>query len=135
MIRKVSHIAVAVPDVEAAAKTYELLGLSLSGRETVPGRKVTVGFIPVGETNIELVQPTSPDSPIAKFLEQRGPGLQHICFEVDDAQAEFDRLTAAGVRLIDRSPQPGAHGTLVFFIHPHSTGGVLIEISQPPARD
>lgn len=135
MIKKLSHIAVAVPSIDEAAKAYELLGLKMASRETVPGRKVTVGFIPVGETRIELVQPTSPDSPIAKFLEQRGSGLQHICFEVDDARAEFDRLTAAGVRLIDKSPQPGAHGTLVFFIHPHSTGGVLIEVSQPATQD
>jgi methylmalonyl-CoA/ethylmalonyl-CoA epimerase len=133
MIKKVSHIAVAVPDVDQAAKAYALLGLQMSGKETVPGRNVTVGFIPVGETRIELVQPDAPDSPIAKFLEQRGPGLQHICFEVDDADAEFKRLSEAGVRLIDKAPQPGAHGTRVFFIHPHSTGGVLIEISQPPA--
>lgn len=133
VIRKLSHVAVAVPNIDEAAKAYELLGLQMSGRETVPGRKVTVGFIPVGETRIELVQPDSPDSPIAKFLEQRGPGLQHICFEVDDADAEFRRLSEAGVRIIDKSPQSGAHGTKVFFIHPHSTGGVLVEISQPPS--
>ncbi|MEO0081696.1 MAG: methylmalonyl-CoA epimerase [candidate division WOR-3 bacterium] len=133
MIRRIAHIAIAVPDVDMAAKFYEQqLGLKLEGRETVPHRKVTVGFIPVGETRIELVQPDSPDSPIAKFLSERGPGLQHICFEVDDAQAEFDRLARAGVRIIDKAPQAGAHGTKVFFIHPHSAGGVLIEISQPP---
>jgi len=134
MIRKVAHIAIAVPDVDEAARFYaENLGLNLAGKETVPGRKVVVGFIPVGDTRIELVQPDSADSPIAKFLEQRGPGLQHVCFETDDAEAEFARLSAAGVRLIDKSPQPGAHGAKVFFIHPASTGGVLIEISQPAA--
>lgn len=134
MITRLAHVAVAVPAVDEAAQFYtEKLGLSLAGRETVPGRKVTVGFIPVGDTRIELVQPDSPDSPIAKFLEQRGPGLQHICFETDDAEAEFARLSAAGVRLIDKSPQPGAHGAKVFFIHPASTGGVLVEISQPAA--
>src|SRR5512136_2184518 len=117
MIKKLSHIAVAVPNVDEAAKAYKLLGLSMGGKETVPGRKVTVGFIPVGETRIELVQPTSPDSPIAKFLEQRGPGLQHICLEVDDIDAEFKRLTEAGVRMVDKSPQPGAHGSKVCFIH------------------
>ncbi len=134
MIKKVSHIAVAVPDIEQAAKAYALLGLTMTGKETVPGRKVTVGFIPIGETRIELVQPDSLDSPIAKFLEQRGPGLQHICFEVDDADAEFKRLSEAGVRIIDKSPQAGAHGTKVFFIHPHSTGGVLVEMSEPPRQ-
>jgi len=131
MVRKVSHIAIAVPDIEQAAKFYEeKLGLRLVGREDVAGSKVTVGFIPVGETRIELVQPAAPDSPITKFLETRGPGLQHICFEVDDVAAELKRLDSAGVKLIDKVPHPGAHGTMVGFIHPASTGGVLVELSQ-----
>jgi len=131
VIRKVSHIAIAVPDVEQAAKFYaDKLGLKLVGREDVAGSKVSVGFIPVGETRIELVQPAAPDSPITKFLETRGPGLQHICFEVDDVAAELARLDAAGVRLIDQVPHPGAHNTMVGFIHPSATGGVLVELSQ-----
>jgi len=131
MVKKVSHVAIAVHSVEEAAKFYtEKLGLSVSGKEVVAGAKVRVGFIPVGETRIELVQPDSPDSPITKFLETRGPGLQHICFEVDDVAAELKRLDAAGVRLIDKVPHPGAHGTMVGFIHPSATGGVLIELSQ-----
>jgi methylmalonyl-CoA epimerase len=117
--------------VDEAAKFYEeKLGLRLVGREDVAGSKVTVGFIPVGETRIELVQPAAPDSPITKFLETRGPGLQHICFEVDDVAAELKRLDADGVRLIDKVPHPGAHGTMVGFIHPSATGGVLVELSQ-----
>jgi methylmalonyl-CoA/ethylmalonyl-CoA epimerase len=132
MVKGLAHVAIAVPDVDEAAKFYEgKLGLKLSGKESVPGRKVTVGFIEVGNTRIELVQPDSPDSPIAKFLEQRGPGLQHICLEVDDIDAEFARLKAAGVRMTDDAPRPGAHGTKVTFIHPSSTGGVLVELSQP----
>jgi methylmalonyl-CoA epimerase len=135
MVKKIAHIAVAVPSVDDAARFYSgRLGLKMTSKETVPGRKVTVGFIPVGETRIELVQPDSPDSPIARFLEQRGPGLQHICFEVDDVEAEFKRLTEAGVRMVDKTPQPGAHGTKVCFIHPHSTGGVLIELSEQPRK-
>jgi len=131
MVKKISHIAVAVPDIEQAAKFYaEKLGLKLVGREDVSGSKVTVGFIPVGETRIELVQPAAPDSPITKFLETRGPGLQHICFEVDDVVAELRRLDGEGVRLIDKVPHPGAHNTMVGFIHPSSTGGVLVELSQ-----
>lgn len=131
MVKKISHIAVAVRDVDEAAKFYvDNLGLAVSGREVVAGAKVRVGFIPVGETRIELVQPDSPDSPITKFLETRGPGLQHICFEVDDVTAELKRLEAAGVRLIDKVPHPGAHGTMVGFIHPSATGGVLVELSQ-----
>ena len=131
MIKKVSHIAIAVPDIEEAAEFYtEKLGLAVSGREVVAGAKVKVGFIPVGETRIELLQPDSPDSPITKFLETRGPGLQHICFEVDDVAAELKRLDAAGVKLIDKVPHAGAHGTMVGFIHPSATGGVLVELSQ-----
>lgn len=131
MVKKVSHVAIAVPDIEQAAKFYtEKLGLNLVGREDIAGSKVTVGFIPVGETRIELVQPDSPDSPITRFLETRGPGLQHICFEVDDVAAELKRLDAAGVKLIDKVPHPGAHGTMVGFIHPAATGGVLVELSQ-----
>jgi methylmalonyl-CoA/ethylmalonyl-CoA epimerase len=131
MVKKVSHVAIAVQNVEEAAKFYvEKLGLAFSGKEVVAGSKVRVGFIPVGETRIELVQPDSPDSPVTKFIETRGPGLQHICFEVDDVAAELKRLGAAGVRLIDNMPHPGAHGTMVGFIHPSATGGVLVELSQ-----
>jgi len=131
MVKRVSHVAIAVPNVEVAAKFYEeKLGLKLVGREDVAGSKVTVGFIPVGETRIELVQPAASDSPIAKFLDTRGSGLQHICFEVDDVVAELKRLGAAGVRLIDKVPHPGAHGTMVGFIHPSATGGVLVELSE-----
>ncbi len=136
MIKKIDHIAIAVPDIEDVARFYEeKLGLKVAHRETVPASKVRVGFIPVGQTRIELVQPDSADSPIAGFLEKRGPGLQHICFEVDDIAAELEKLKAAGVRLINETPVPGAHGTRVGFIHPKATGGVLIELSQPPDRD
>jgi methylmalonyl-CoA epimerase len=131
MVRKVSHVAIAVPNVDDAARFYaEKLGLAMVGREEVAGSKVVVGFIPVGETRIELVQPAAPDSTITKFLETRGPGLQHICFEVDDVAEELKRLDAAGVRLIDKVPHPGAHGTMVGFIHPSATGGVLVELSE-----
>jgi methylmalonyl-CoA epimerase len=131
VVKKVSHIAIAVPNVDEASKFYsEKLGLAMVGREDVAGSKVTVGFIPVGETRIELVQPAAPDSPVARFLETRGPGLQHICFEVDDVAAELRRLGAAGVKLIDKVPHPGAHGTMVGFIHPSATGGVLVELSE-----
>lgn len=134
MIKRVNHVAVAVPDIEEAAKFWKLLGLEMSGRETVPTNKVRVGFIPVGESRIELVQPDSPDSPVAKFIEQRGPGIQHLCLEVDNLDAEVARLKAAGVRLINETPVAGAHGYRVVFVHPKSTGGVLLELSQPPAE-
>jgi methylmalonyl-CoA epimerase len=131
MVKRVSHVAIAVSDVAEAARFYEeRLGLKMVGREDVSAAKVTVGFIPVGETRIELVQPASPESPISRFLETRGPGLQHICFEVDDVAAELKRLEAAGVKLIDKVPRPGAHGTMVGFIHPSAAGGVLVELSE-----
>lgn len=135
MIKKLAHIAIAVPDIEAAATFYRArLGLDLQGRERVPHRKVTVGFIELGGTKIEFVQPDAEDAPVAKFLRERGAGLHHICFEVDDIDAEFRRLAAAGVRIVDPEPQPGAGGTRAFFIHPKSTGGVLVELSQPGGR-
>ncbi|MGB9742052.1 MAG: methylmalonyl-CoA epimerase [candidate division WOR-3 bacterium] len=131
MIKKIAHIAIAVNSVDQAAGFYaEQLGLKLTGRETVPHRGVTVGFIQIGDSKIELVQPDKPDAPVARFLAERGPGLHHICFEVDNIDAEFSRLKAAGVRIVDPEPQTGAGGTRAFFIHPKSTGGVLIELSQ-----
>jgi len=133
MVKKINHIAIAVPDIDEAARFYEQhLGLRMSGVESVPSNRVRAGFIPVGDTRIELVQPESADSPIAKFLEKRGPGFQHLCFEVDDIASELARLDAAGVRLVNKTPVDGAHGCRVGFIHPAATGGVLIELSQPP---
>jgi methylmalonyl-CoA/ethylmalonyl-CoA epimerase len=133
MIKKVHHIAIAVPDIEEAARFYERhLGLKMSGVESVPSNKVKAGFIPIGDTRIELVQPETPDSPVARFIDKHGPGFQHLCFEVDDVAAELARLDAAGVRLVNKAPVDGAHGCKVGFIHPAATGGVLIELSQPP---
>jgi len=131
MVKKINHVAIAVPDIGAAARFYEqYLGLKLAGTERVPSNKVKVGFLPVGESRIELVQPDAPDSPVAAFLEKRGPGIQHLCLEVDDIDAELARLKAAGVRLINEAPVPGAHGYRVAFVHPSATGGVLLELSQ-----
>ena len=133
MIKRINHVAIAVPNLDEAAKNWEaLLGLQMSGRERVASNKVEVGFIPVGESRLELVQPDSPDSPVAKFIERRGPGIQHLCFEVDDIEVELTRLKTAGVRLINEEPVAGAHGYRVAFVHPASTGGVLVELSQPP---
>ncbi|MFO7676134.1 MAG: methylmalonyl-CoA epimerase [bacterium] len=133
MITKINHVAIAVENLDASAQTWQtLLGIRLSGRERVLSNKVEVGFIPVGESRLELVQPDAPDSPVAKFIEKRGPGLQHLCFEVDDLRAELARLRAAGVRLVNEEPAVGAHGYLVAFVHPAAAGGVLVELSQPP---
>ncbi|MEO0098948.1 MAG: methylmalonyl-CoA epimerase [candidate division WOR-3 bacterium] len=131
MIKKIDHIAIAVSNLKEAARFYEEnLGLKLSGDENLPEQGVKVGFIQIGEVRIELVEPLSPTSPISKFLAEKGPGLHHICFEVDDIEKELSRLAEAGVRLIDSKPRPGAHNTKVAFIHPKASGGVLIEFSQ-----
>lgn len=131
MIKKISHIAVAVHDIHEAAKFYQtLLGLTLGGVEEVESQKTRVGFFKIGETNIELVQPTQPDSPLAAFLETKGPGIHHICFEVDDVDAEVKGFLEKGAIMIDRKPRAGAHNTKIAFVHPKTAGGVLFELCQ-----
>jgi methylmalonyl-CoA/ethylmalonyl-CoA epimerase len=133
MVRRIDHIAIAVHDIDEAAKFYrDILKLDLSGVEVVTEQKTRVGFFKIGENNIELVQPASDDSPLVKFLETRGPGIHHICLEVDDIEWEVEELKKRGARMIDEKPRPGAHNTQVAFIHPKSSGGVLIELNQLP---
>lgn len=133
MIKRIDHIAIAVNDIDDVARFYtDTLKLDLSGVEVVTGQKAKVGFLEIGESNIELVQPASDDSPLVKFLETRGPGIHHICFEVEDIQKEVEALNKQGVRMIDETPRPGAHNTRVAFIHPKSSGGVLIELNELP---
>jgi methylmalonyl-CoA epimerase len=133
MIKKVNHIAIAVKDLDQAAKFYQnTLGLSLSGVEVVAEQKTKVGFFKIGESNIELVQPAEPGSPLDKFLETRGPGIHHICLEVDDIEAEIKSLLDKGVPMIDQKPRLGAHHSKVAFIHPKSSNGVLIELVELP---
>jgi len=130
-VRKIAHIGIAVRSIEKDGKFYDLLGLIENHREEVVSQKVRTSFRPVGESSMELLEPTSPESPIARALEKRGPGVHHICLEVDDVAAVLARLKAAGVRLVNETPFEGAHGCLVAFIHPASTGGILLELSQP----
>jgi methylmalonyl-CoA/ethylmalonyl-CoA epimerase len=133
MIKKINHIAVAVNNIEEAAKFYQtILGLNLSGVEVVTAQKTRVGFFKIGESNIELVQPAEPDSPLVKFLETKGPGIHHICFEVDDVETEVKAYLEKGATLIDQKPRPGAHNTKVAFVHPKSSSGVLIELCELP---
>jgi methylmalonyl-CoA/ethylmalonyl-CoA epimerase len=128
---ELDHVAVAVPDLEEAAKAYvEGLGIALGGVEVVEDQGAKVGFFDVGGPRIELVQPTGPDTPLAKFLEKRGPGLHHIALKVDDIAAALERLKGAGVRLIDEEPREGAGGKKVAFIHPKAMGGLLLELVQ-----
>jgi methylmalonyl-CoA/ethylmalonyl-CoA epimerase len=133
MLKKIDHIAIAVNNLEEAAKFYQtILGLNLSGVEVVTAQKTKVGFFKIGESNIELVQPAEPDSPLVKFLETKGSGIHHICFEVDDVEAEVKAYLEKGATLIDQKPRPGAHNTKVAFIHPKSSSGVLIELCEFP---
>ena len=127
---KIDHVGVAVPSIDDALEIYEALGLAEAKREVVPGQKVTVAFLPVGESRVELLEPTSPDSPVAKFLEKRGGGIHHLCFAVEDLEAALADLSAKGFRLIHSSPVPGAEGKRVAFLHPEAGRGVLIELSE-----
>lgn len=131
MIKKINHIAIAVNNLEEAAHFYQnILGLNLSGVETVEAQKTRVGFFNIGESNIELVQPSAPDSPLTKFLETKGPGIHHICFEVDDIEKEIQAYLSKGAKMVDQTPRPGAHNSRVAFVHPKSANGVLIELVE-----
>jgi len=133
MLKKINHIAIAVNNLEETAKFYQnVLGLTLSGVEVVTAQKTKVGFFKIGESNIELVQPAEPDSPLVKFLETKGPGIHHICLEVDDVEAEVKAFLEKGARMVDQKPRPGAHHTKVAFVHPKSSSGVLIELCELP---
>jgi len=131
MIRKLDHIGIAVRDLEKAVSLYtQGLGLSSSHEEVIEDQAVRTAFLPVGETHLELLESLTPDGPIGRFIEKRGEGIHHLCFEVDDIVASLAACEAAGMVLIDKEPRPGAHGMMVAFLHPKSTGGVLIELSQ-----
>lgn len=131
MINKVDHIAIAVSDLEAALKTLkDAFGVEAAHIEEVPSQKVKVGFVPLGGTRLELVQPTAEDSSTAKFMATRGEGLHHIALGTDDVAAALKKAEEGGARLIDKEPRPGAHGTKVGFVHPKSTFGTLIELVE-----
>jgi len=137
VIRKVNHFAIVVHNIEEALQVYEgALGLELAEVKEVPEQEVRIAFLPVGESEIELVEPLTAESGVARFLEKRGEGLHHICLEVDDIEAALQDLAAQGIRLIDEQPRQGAHGR-VAFLHPKSAHGVLIELiekhgAEPP---
>jgi methylmalonyl-CoA/ethylmalonyl-CoA epimerase len=126
---KLDHIGIAVRSLDAA-KIYESLGLKVDHVETVDTQEVRTAFLSVGDSNLELLEPVSDDSPIAKFIEKRGEGIHHICLRVDDIEAELAKLMAEGYRLVNESPVPGAHGCRVAFLHPSAGNGVLIELSE-----
>src|SRR4051812_28328135 len=125
------HIGIAVGDLPAALAFYrDALGLVVEASEEVATQRVRAHFVPVGEAQLELLEGTAPDSPIARYIEKRGPGLHHITLRVDDIEAALAQVKGRGVRLIDERPRPGAEGALVAFIHPSSAHGVLVELKQ-----
>jgi len=130
-ILKVDHIGVAVKSIEEALKLYEgVLGLKLEEVETVEEQNVKVAFLPVGDTEIELLESTSPDGPIAKYIEKKGEGMQHVAFRVENIEEALKTLKAKGVRLIDETPRMGAGGAKIAFVHPKETFGVMIELCE-----
>ncbi|MCX7976545.1 MAG: methylmalonyl-CoA epimerase [Bellilinea sp.] len=129
-IKKINHVAIAVSDVDASLSFWQdALGLAVDHIEEVPSQKATVVFIPVGDSEVELVRPTSEDTSVAKFLAERGGGMHHLCFEVDDIQGMLEDLKAKGVRLINETPLE-LPGRKMAFIHPKSSGGVLVELYE-----
>lgn len=131
MLKKINHIGIAVHSLEEALPFYrDMLGMAFQGTEEVAEQGVRVAMLGVGESKVELLEPTSPESPIAKFLEKNGPGIHHLAYEVEDIEAAIARLEGEGARMIDRTPRNGAHGTRIAFVHPKSSGGVLTELCQ-----
>ena len=125
------HVGIAVRDLDEALAFYrDVLGLDVEPAEDVPSQGVRAHFVPAGAAALELLEATAPDSPIARFLQRRGPGLHHITLRVDDIDAAIARLKAKGARMIDESPRPGASGARVAFVHPASAHGVLVELRQ-----
>lgn len=131
MLKKVDHIGIAVENLDEAVKFYEnVLGIKCHGIETVEEQKVRVAFFPLGDTEIELLESTSPDGAIAKFIESKGTGIQHIAYRVENVEKAIEEMKEKGMRMIDEKPRYGAGGAKIAFMHPKSTGGVLVELSE-----
>ncbi len=130
-ILKIDHLGIAVNSIEDGQQFWTgVLGLPFEGSETVETQKVTTAFFPVGESEVELLESTAPDGPIAKYIEKKGPGIQHVAFRVADIEAALQELKDAGVKLIDETPRIGAGGAKIAFLHPKATNGVLVELCQ-----
>lgn len=131
---RIDHVGIAVASLEAAEDVYRaVLGEDPAGRERVDGEGVRVSFFGRGSGRVELLEPTDPDSPVARFLDRRGPGLHHVCLRVDDVEAAVGRATEAGVDVVPPGVRTGAGGHRVAFLHPGTTGGVLVELAERPA--
>ncbi len=130
-VTKIDHIGIAVKSIEEARAFYEKgLGLQMTHTEEVQEQGVHVGFLPLGESELELLEPLNPESTVARFLEKRGEGIQHICIQVEDIEAALAKLAAQGFKLLDKAPRVGAGGKRIAFVHPQSAHGVLIELSE-----
>ncbi len=130
-ILKIDHLGIAVNRIDEG-KTFwsDILGLEFAGSETVAEQKVTTGFFPVGASEVELLESAAPDGPIAKYLEKKGPGIQHVAFRVENIEDALAELKNKGVKLIDQKPRIGAGGAKIAFLHPKATGGVLVELCE-----
>jgi len=134
-VKCLNHVGIAVQSIDEQRPYYEhALGLEFEGTEDVPSQKVRVAFFRSDDMRIELLEPTDPESTVAKFLEKRGPGLHHIAFTVEDIQARINELKQAGVRMIDEQPRTGSHHMQIAFVHPKSSFGVLTELCELPAN-
>jgi len=132
MFGAIDHVGVAVEDIDSSLALYrDSLGMALVHRETIESQGVDAALLDIGDSHVELLAPLGPDTPVGKFLGKRGPGLHHVAYRVDDVAETLRVLAAAGMRLIDEHPRSGIRGSLVAFLHPASTGGVLTEIVQP----
>jgi methylmalonyl-CoA/ethylmalonyl-CoA epimerase len=130
-ILKIDHLGIAVNSIEDGKSLWmDALGLHFEGTETVEEQKVTTAFFPVGESEVELLESTAPDGPVAKFLEKKGPGVHHIAFRVENIEEALAELKEKGVRLIDEKPRKGAGGAKIAFLHPKATNGVLVELCE-----
>ncbi|MBI5843370.1 MAG: methylmalonyl-CoA epimerase [Deltaproteobacteria bacterium] len=130
-ILKIDHLGIAVNSIDSGRKFWEdILGLSFEGAETVEAQKVTTAFFPVGASEVELLESTSPEGPVAKFIEKRGEGIQHVAFRVENIEEALAELKEKGVALIDQTPRIGAGGAKIAFLHPKATAGVLVELCE-----
>jgi len=130
--KKINHIGIAVNSLEASIPFYrDQLGMELEGSEVVEDQKVKAAFLVVGESRIELLEPTCDESPVAKYLEKKGEGIHHIAYEVEDVAKALEEMKEKDVRLIDQTPRRGAHNAIIAFLHPKASGGVLTELCQP----
>lgn len=131
MISKIDHVGIAVRDLKEALKFYEeVLGIKATGQEEVPEQKVVTAFLPLGDSELELLESTDPAGPIARYIEKRGEGIQHIALRVDNIEEALEKMRAAGIRLLDEVPRRGAGGARIAFLHPKDTGGVLLELTE-----